>query len=308
MSGPASEVSAYGKTFNVVILPQPQNSVGGHEYLAALKDAGLKTSHYLALSGVDLEPDNVEVYDLPSLTEILKGNEDLPKITYITQVLSLQFEPAPGDPVLFSRQAGEITPTILHPNQILDGAVTSALPGLNVQTYRIQNNAIVKELYRRHGKDLCFTGVIATVAHNNVFDFDRMANIAASLAKWVIGADGAVLTKTAGGAPELAMARTAQRCEQMGIKTAVAMLHMGADIKDARFGASTIFSMPEVDAIVSMGFPYMKLTLPPVEKVIGRSGSAPHGLAPGGELEQTLSSIFGTLCQMGSSRYTAVRY
>jgi uncharacterized protein YbjT (DUF2867 family) len=81
-----------------------------------------------------------------------------------------------------------------------------------------------------------------------------MADIAASLAKWVIGADGAVLTKTGGGAPELAMARTAQRCEQLGIKTAIAMLHMGADFKDAKYGASTIFSMPEVDAIAVWEF------------------------------------------------------
>ena len=66
------------------------------------------------------------------------------------------------------------------------------------------------------------------------------------------------------------MAKTAQRCEQLGVKTAIAMLHMGADYRDAKFGAATIFNIPEVDAIVSMGFPYMKLTLPPVERVIGQ--------------------------------------
>jgi len=58
------------------------------------------------------------------------------------------------------------------------------------------------------------------------------------------------------------MARTAQRCGQLGIKTAIAMLHMGADMSDAKYGAATIFSMPEVNAIVSMGVPFMELTLP----------------------------------------------
>ena len=162
--------------------------------------------------------------------------------------------------------------------------------------------------HKRHGKDLCFTGVILAVAHNNVADFDRIADIAASLAKWVIGADGAILTKTGGGAPELAMARTAQRCEQLGIKTAIAMLHMGADFKDAKYGASTIFSMPEVDAIVSMGVPYMELTLPAVERVLGGPASLTKDPAIKGEIVQWLGSIKGSLCQLGSSNLTAVRY
>lgn len=308
MSGPGSEVSPYGKTFNVVLLPEPKQDVNPLDYQAALKIAGLKTSAYLAKAAKDSKPDDIEIYDLPSLTQMKAGMEDLPKVTYIFQILSLQYEPIPGDPTLFGNQAGEIVPTILHPNQVLDGGITSALPGLNVQTYGIQNHPIIKELYKRHGKDLCFTGVIITIAHNNVFEFDRMADIAASLAKWVIGADGAILTKIGGGAPELAMAQTAQRCEQLGIKTAIAMLHMGADFRDAKYGGSTIFSMPEVDAIVSMGVPFMELTLPPVERVIGSNASFPEGAPIGGEIVQMLNTIKGALCQLGNSKFTAVRY
>ena len=308
MSGPGSEVSTYGKTCNIVLLPQPRERVSPWEYQAALKTAGLRAAAYLGATGKDLKPDETEVYELPPLTAVTRGMENLPRVTYIFQVISLQYEPIPGEPTFFSKQAGGIVPTILHPNQVLDGAVTSALPGLNVQTYRFQNHPIIRELYKRHGRDLCFSGVIATVAPNNVFDFERMANITASLAKWVIGADGAILTKTGGGAPELAMARTAQRCEQLGIKTAIAMLHMGADSKDAKYGASTIFSMPEVDAIVSMGFPFSILTLPAVDKVIGNPGSLSEGLPIDGEMTQPLGSIYGSLCQYGSSKLTAVRY
>lgn len=308
MSGPASEVSTYGKTFNIVLLPKRKDGVAVPQFQAGLKIAGLKAAAYLAWAGRDLKADEVESYHLPPLTEIGRGLEGLPRIVYIPQVISLQYEPIPGEPTLFGVQAGGILPTILHPNQILDGAVTSALPGLNVQTYRFQNHPIIQELYRRHGKDLCFAGVIATIAPNNVFDFERMANIAASLAKSVLGADGAVLTKTGGGAPELAMARTAQRCEQLGIKTAIAMLHMGADFKDAKFGASTIFSMPEVDAIVSMGFPFSNLVLPPMERVIGSSGAVWDGVPPEGEITKPLGSIYGSMCQFGGTKLTAVRY
>lgn len=308
MSGPGSEVSHFGTTQNIVLLPQPKEGVGALDYQVALKLTGLKTASYLGKAGKDQKPDETENYNLPPLTEITKGMEELPKITYIAQVISLQFEPVPGDPILFGQQAGGIVPTILHPNQVLDGAIIAPFPGLNVQTYHIQNHPIIKELYKRHGNELCFTGVIATVAPNNVSDFDRMANIAASLAKYVLGADGAILTKTEGGAPELAMARTAQRCEQLGVRTAIAMMHMGADVRDAKFGASTIFSIPEVDAIVSMGTPYRTLTLPPVEKVIGRPGIAPEEPPIHGEIVRPLAGIKGALCQMGSSRLKAVRY
>ncbi len=308
MSGPGSEVSPFGKTENIVLLPQPKEGVSALDYQAALKIAGLKAAAYLGKAGEEEQPDDSEIYELPPLTEITRGVEGLPKVTYITQVLSLQFEPVPGEPILFGRQAGGIVPSILHPNQVLDGAITSPYSSLNDQTYHIQNHPIVKELYKRHGKDLCFTGVIVTLAPSNISDFDRMANIAASMAKWVLGADAAILTKTAGGAPELAMARTAERCEQLGVKTAIAMLHMGADIKDAKYGATTIFNIPEVDAIVSMGTPHTTITLPPAQRIVGRPDVVSEGPPVEGKIIVSFGTIKGALCQMGSSKQTAVRY
>jgi len=308
MRGPGAGIGIYGNTHNVVVLPYPRERVTNPDYLAALKIAGLRTAEYLAKAAEKVEPDEVEIYALPSLPEVARGIEDLPKVTYIFQIQSLQFEPVPGEPVLFGGQAAGIAPTILHPNEILDGAVTSPLPALNVQTYQIQNHPTIKELYQRHGKDLCFAHVIVTTAPSNVREYERMANMAAGMAKGVVGADGAVLTKTGGGAPELVMARTAQRCEQLGIKTAIAMLHMGADISDAKFGASTIFNMPEVDAIVSMGMPFMELTLPPMERIIGRPGLSTENPPVRGEIVRAIRWIKGSQCQLGSSKLKAVRY
>lgn len=308
MIGPGADISTFGKTHNVVLLPRGKEGIGNSEYLAALKIAGMKAAAFLAEAGCNLSPDRVEVYDLPPLSEVRKGLENLPKVTYIFQILSLQFQAIPGEPVLYGENAEGIMPTLLHPNEILDGAVTSALPALNVQTFHIQNHPVIEELYDRHGKDLCFTGVIVMTAPNNVSEYERVANMAANLAGRVIGADGAILTKTGGGAPELVMARTAQRCEQLGIKTAIAMLHMGADISDAKYGASTIFSMPEVDAIVSMGYPFMELRLPPVERIIGRPGPAGDGPDIDGEVIRAIRWIKGSQCQLGSSKLMAVRY
>jgi glycine reductase len=255
MFGPGAEVSSYGKTHNVVLLPTPVDGTSAREYMVALKIAGLKTSAYLAKGGKGTTPDETEVYQLPALTEITGGFEKLPRVVYIFQLLTLQYEPIPEDPVLYGKNVDNIVPTLIHPNEILDGAVTSPIPALNVETYQIQNHPIIKGLYKRHGRELCFTGVIVTTAPNNVADIERVSNIAANMAKYILGVDGAVLTKTGGGAPELTMARTAQRCEQLGIKTAIAMAHMGADISDARFGATTMASIKSMQ--LSMSRPFM---------------------------------------------------
>ncbi len=306
MPGAGAEASIYGKTHNIVLLPTPADGVTTEGYMVSLKVAGLKTAAYLAKAGIGVPPDETEVFELPPLTEVTSGLERLPRVVYIFQILTLQFDPIPGEPVLYGRNVPDMVPALLHPNEVLDGALTSPIPTLNVQTYQIQNHPIIKELYKRHGKDLCFAGVIATTAPNNMTDIERISNMAANLAKYTVGADGVVLTKIGGGAPELTLARTAQLCERLGIKTAIAMLHMAADISDPRYGAATIFNMPEVDAIVSMGIPFMRLALPAVDKVIGRA--APGAQPADGEMVRATNYIRGTHCQLGGSRLTAVRY
>jgi glycine reductase len=308
MFGPGAEISPYGKTHNIILLATPADGVSAQEYRAALKIAGLKTSAYLAKAGKGVMSDQTEVFELPPVTDIPQGSLKLPRVVYIFQILTLQFEPIPGEPVLYGKNVSDIVPTLIHPNEILDGAVIAPHRALLVQTYHIQNHPIIKELYRRHGKELSFAGVIIMTAPNNLDDIERVSNIASCLAKYTLGVDGAVLTKTGGGAPELTMARTAQCCEQLGIKTAIAMLHLGADIRDIKYGAVTIFSMPEVDAIVSMGVPFMEFTFPPADRTIGKSRLSEGGLSVQGEMLRALRWANGSLCQLGSSRLKAVRY
>ncbi len=308
MSGPGADASIYGKTQNVVLLPLPSDGVNTQEYLVALKVAGLKTAAYLARAGKDAKADEAEVFELPPLTEIKDGFEGLPKVVYIFQILTLQFDPIPGEPVLYGRNVADMVPALIHPNEVLDGALTSPMPTLNVQTYQIQNHPIIKELYKRHGRDICFAGVIVTTAPNNMTEIERISNMAANLAKYTVGADGAVLTKIGGGAPELTLAKTAQLCERLGVKTAIAMLHMSADVSDPKYGATTIFNMPEVDAIVSMGIPFTRLNLPAVDRIIGRAGALPEGQRADGEMVRLTNLIRGTHCQIGGSKFKAVRY
>lgn len=121
-------------------------------------------------------------------------------MAYIFQVLTNQFEPLAGDPVLYGDNIERIVPVILHPNELFDGALIAPYESRFMETFTIQNHPIVQELYRRDGKALLLAGVIITNAPNNVPEYDRAATIAANLAKFPLHTDGAVLTKIGGGA------------------------------------------------------------------------------------------------------------
>ena len=308
MSGPGAEVGIYGKTHNVVVVSSPASGVGRQDYRVALKLAGLKTAVYLGRAGKNLKPDETELYELPPLAEVAKGSEGLPRMAYIFQLFSGQFGYIPGEPILYGSDVEGTVPTILHPNEVLDGAVVGPYRTTGIETYEIQNHHLIKELIRRHGKELYFAGVIITIGHRHKQDSERAANMVANLAKRVLGADGVVLTKSWGGAAEAEIGLTAQRCEEMGVKTALTMWNITADVSDVSFGGSIIFNLPEVNAIVSMGIPWEIITLPPVERVIGRPFALPGGLPVSGKIDRATRWIKGATGHLGTSRLTATRY
>lgn len=301
MSGPGAEISPYAKTNNVVVLPYPADGVNPDEFRVAIKLAGLRTAVYLASAGKNVEPDDTEVYDLPPLMEMAKKQYDLPKVAYIFQICSMSFFPIANEPVLYGDSVLKFLPTVIHPNEILDGALINTYYGIGTETYLFQNHPMIKELYRRHGKDLCFAGVILTTSRNTEPERERSAAMAAKTAKFIIGADGVVLTKSGGGAPEIDVAETAQRCEDMGVKTVLIKWPLTSPEE-----GGIIFSMPKVDAFVSTVRPSEMVTLPPVDKIIGRSVEFDNGSSTSGELKCWRMWISGAIDQLGHSNETSV--
>jgi glycine reductase len=266
----------------------------------------LKTAVYLAKAGKDLKPDEREVYDLPPLLNIEKRFEPLPRVAYIFQFISGQFETIPGYPILYGSHAERMAPILLHPNEVFDGAIVTPYRTMAMDLFDIQNHPIIKELYRRHGKDLCFMGVVMMVAYDNERENERAATMAANLVRWILGADGVVLTKSGGGIPEVAMALTAQKYEEAGIRTSAALVHYPTVLTDA--DSSILFSVAEVDAIVSLGTSWTSITLPPVERIIGTALALPESPSVRGEIETKMSYVKRIFSQIGNSRLIAVRY
>jgi glycine reductase len=175
---------------------------------------------------------------------------------------------------------------------------------MGIETYHIQNHPIIQELYRRHGRELCFVGVIVTIGHDNELENQRAANIVANLAKWVLGADGAILTKSGGGAAEASLSQTATRCEEIGVKTVLTVYEMAADNNPE---SCTLFNPERIDALISMGTAMDTISLPAMKRIIGSPVDLPDGMSIAGENERMLRWIRGAWSQVGNSMLIAVR-
>jgi sarcosine reductase len=291
MSGTGADLGFYGKLQNVVLVCRPTDGVTTLDYYNALKIAGLKTAVYLAEATAGIQADVIETYDLGPLAGVAKGLEHLPRIAYVYQVRSLQsvLEIPAHDGCFYGDNLKKILPTIVHPNEILDGAIIKGYRNMGHDTYIIQNHPIVLGLYSKHGKELSFVGVVITVATYTEPERDRLAAVTSKLVKWVLGADGVVLTKIGGGAPHVDLGQTLEQCEELGVKTA-AIVNQEA----------LIFNTPRANAIVNTGSS-LQITLLPVEKVIG--GSMTYGGKPvGGEI--IVTELNGTSNQIGASKFT----
>lgn len=301
ISGPGADIGIYGQLHNIVLLCRPVDGIARYEYQNALRLAGLKAAVYLAEAGREMPADEVEVYALGPLAEAAKGMEHLPRVAYVYQIHALQqsAEQLPNEPIFYGDNVRELLPTIVHPNEILDGALVRGYFCQGQETYSIQNHPIIRELYRRHGQELCFVGVVVTVAQSTEPERVRSAAMAAELVRRVLGADGAVLTKIGGGAPHTDLGQTCEACEQMGVKTAIMVADMSTDGSSE---GALLFNTPYADAIVSVGAFCETLVLPPVDRVIGGPVVFGGDMPAEGELKLMANRLGGPLNQLGALR------
>ena len=250
MSGPGAELSAFAHTHNVVLSAWPASGTGRSEYLAAIRLAGLRAAVFLARAAGERAPDRVEVFDLPAPARVPAGARELPRVAYVFQIHSHQRPTGIDEGILYGDPVRRMLPTLVHPNEVLDGAVMRGFMGRNVTTYATQNHPVIRALSAQHGRTLWFAGVVVTVAQATEPERVRSAAMAAGLVADVLGADGALFTKIGGGAPHVDMAQAAAHCEALGVRTALIVEDMSTD------GSSEgmlLFNFPGLDALVNVG-------------------------------------------------------
>jgi glycine reductase len=305
MSGPASAYSPIANTHNVVLLPYPKTNADKDEYRLAVKKAGLKTSVYLAQAAKNFPPDETRIYELPPVANN-QGPKHLPRVAYIFPMHSHQHPTQQTETVFYGSNIQGFMPTIVHPNEILDGALMFSY---SAYTWFAQNHPVILELYRRHGKDLWFAGVVLTVAPAVVVEKERNAFLNARLAKEVLNADGIIATKIGGGAVDTDLMMTYTRAEEMGMKATLIIME--------RYPDTGITFVPEnVNALVTPGLTRDPITLPAVERVIGGDtlhldNTNPDNTNPelpplpaNQEITLWIGDLVGAISQVGASRLT----
>ena len=292
-----AEQSRYSSLHHLVVVPTLNEGLDINERRNALRLASLRAAVFLA-QHADGKPDEEQTF------ELTPANESLPRVAYVFQLHSHQRPTVPGEGLLYGDNCRHLLPTIVQPNEVLDGAVMRAYDSMAMETYSIQNHAVILDLYRRHGRDLCFAGVVVNVANQLPEERDRATVVAGNLVKYALRADGAVFTKSGGGAPHVDMALAAERCEELGVKTT--MLAWDLTSTDDGAEGAQLFSSPLLDAIISLGSNNIDIGLPAVERVIAPSAE----LAERYQRDASVPALraVGVMDHLGGSRFTAAFY
>ena len=151
MSGPTAPYCAFSDTANVVLVCHPAPRITNAEFDAALHRAKLKAAVYLARATASIEPPELERYHLSAV------DPALPRVVYVNL---LHQQGLMAQTFLYAMPTQGLEPTVLHPNEMLDGALVNGnyrAPGRGITAAHC-DNSVVRELYRRHGDGSEFFG------------------------------------------------------------------------------------------------------------------------------------------------------
>lgn len=261
MSGPGA-LGPLSQTMNLVLaldLAPGHSQVDCHD---AIRTAGLKVSHRLARTTERIAPPSSRRYELSP------ADPGLPRVVYVHQLFTQLNLPAPYL-TWYGTYITDWMPIWVHPNEILDGALMSGAVGKDAvrpTTWEHVNNPVIERLFQVHGRDINFLGIILHRTRFEVFEEKQLsANQAARLAR-LMNADGALVTWIGAGNAFIEGMLTVQALEREGIKAVFMTYEHGG--KEG-LEPPMMFTVPEADAIISLGSLDRPMKLPPVERAVG---------------------------------------
>lgn len=283
MSGEGAKYTYYSQLKNIVLLADTDEDFERYEQQKknhALRWAGMRLSEYIGKSVENLEPEEIETYELPPVVKRSAEENALPSVVLVLQPQS-QMEEMGYNDLVYGWDCNHMVPTFMHPNEILDGAMISGsfMPcSSKWSTYDFQNFPMIKRLYKEHGKTINFLGVIMSNLNVALEQKQRAALYVAQIAK-SLGAVAAIVAEEGYGNPDADFIACIVALEDAGIKT------IGLTNEcTGRDGASQplVTLDAKANAIVSCGDVSDLIELPPMETVIGELESlARDGLSGG---------------------------
>ena len=165
------------------------------------------------------------------------------------------------DTYVYGVDAKKTLSTMLWPTEIMDGAIVSGncVSACDKNpTYIHENNPVVHELFKQHGKTLNFVGVIITNENVYLADKQRSSDWAAKLCE-LLGVDGAIVTQEGFGNPDTDLIMNTKKIELKGVKTTIVTdEYAGQDGKSQSLADAD----PLADAVVTAAMPTRSLSCP----------------------------------------------
>jgi glycine reductase complex component B subunit alpha and beta len=259
-AGPGADLHPYAGLHLLVLRFTFAPGVDHEGYERAVLLAGEKVARALALAARAAEPARVEV------RELARPANALPRIVYAYQV---QSQGVFLRSRLFGRVLDELLPTLVHPNELADGALTSGGlggHGVKLHTWSHQNNPVVESLMAGHGTRWDFAGIVLSRGHFYLYEDKQRVGLRIAESAALLGAQGVVFTLGGAGNNVTEIMLAIQECERRGIRTVlITWEHAGPDGADYPLP----FAVPEAVAIVSTGNLDEALALPAMDRVVG---------------------------------------
>lgn len=311
MWGEGAKWTPFSQTYNIVVDIVPVDGLAPHAHEKTVRLAGLTAAEFIGEAGRNVEPDEVLTYEMGSHAEEAKKYPNLPKVAYVEMLIS---QGLLHDGYIYGVNSQLILPTLLHPNEELDGAVISGncvAACDKITTYQHQNNSAILDLYEEHGKTINFLGVILTPELTTLQGKFRTCDYTAKLCK-NLGADGVIISEEGYGNPDSDLLMICKRLEDSGIKTVLI-----TDECSGRDGMSQPLAdtAKEAVAVVSTGNVSHVVTLPPADKVIGNdeaiatlAGGWEGCLGEDGSIQCELNAVIGATSEIGYHNCTVKLY
>ncbi|MDR7856989.1 glycine/sarcosine/betaine reductase component B subunit [Tissierella sp.] len=272
MKGPLTEYTPFSKLNNLVLNIKKKPGVTPHEHEEAVRIAGVKVAHYIAKKVVGSDFDEEEILTWDNLGVKTSEYPELPKVAYVYQCVG---QGLLHDTYFYGKDVKTIVPTLVNPLEIFDGALVSGncvSAGSKTTTYHHQNNAIIKECFKRHGKEINFIGVVLSPMTTYLADKYRNAIITSRTVE-MLGADGVIQSQEGFGNPTTDLMMICKRLENKGIKTVlISNEDAGVDGKSESLPDGTA----EANAMISTGNSNATLLIPPMDKVLGDLDALEH--------------------------------
>lgn len=292
MGGPCAKYSNFARHIHVCLDATPGEGVADATYAEALKHASLSLNVYLAKLAIGQKYDETEVFERMPVAP----GKKLPKVAYLVTHMASHDT---WNFLYYGQSALNFLPIVVQPTEILDGAMIWRYWEPN---YFLQNELYIRELMKRHGKDLEFVGIVFT---NNVMKIDgkdTMGMIAATLCKETLGADCVMLNKSGMGHCQLDSGLAFNWCQKLGMPS---VLNLSA-VSNDQPGDMLVIADPKVDAVINSGRNW-DLEHPKVERLIGETSNVPCllGVDPWGPFTHTTNFCYqGIWSQLGDCYVT----